>query len=198
MQRDRFLPFIALIQERLDLLALDGPVDYRRRKIDRLGLYFTPLGRYGDRELELAFRALTEGAEPRSARLQVLGRSLRIPRAARGVAAFTFQELCGRPLGAPDYLALARTFHTLVVADIPTLAARRSDEARRLVTLIDALYEHRVKLVVSAAAPPERLYPEGEASFAFRRAVSRLHEMQSADYLAAEHVSETPATRGGR
>ena len=189
LQRERFAPFIDLMLDRLDLLALDGPTDYRRRKIATLKLYHTPLGPNAEVALEASFRELTDGAEPRSARLDVQGRMLRVPRAARGVAAFTFEELCGRPLGARDYLSLARTFHTLVIADIPGLAAARADEAKRFVNLIDALYDHRVKLVVSAEAPPEALYPDGDAAFAFKRAVSRLHEMQTEEYLAAEHVS---------
>lgn len=197
LQRDRFLPFIELMTRRLDLLALDGPVDYRRRKIAGLRLYHTPLGPAAERALEAAFRSLIDGAEPRSARLEVLGRPLRVPRAARGVAAFTFGELCGRPLGAPDYLTLARTFHTLVVADVPRLAAGRADEARRFVTLVDALYDRRVKLVLSAEAPPEALCAAGgRASAAFARAASRLHEMQSADYLAALHPGGAEDVRG--
>ncbi len=192
LQRDRFRPFIELITDRLDLLALDGPVDYRRRKIGALKLYHTPLGEAANVALEAAFGALTEGAAPHAARLEVQGRTLRAPRAARGVAAFTFEELCARPLGAADYLTLARTFHTLVIAGVPRLAAARADEARRFVTLIDTLYDHRVKLVVSADAPPDALYPDGDAAFAFKRAVSRLHEMQTEEYLAAEHADRPP------
>ena len=193
LQRDRFMPFIDLIVDRLDLLALDGPIDYRRRKITELRLYHTPLGPSADVALEATFQELIDGAEPRSARLDVQGRMLRVPRAARGVAAFTFEELCGRPLGVRDYLTLARTFHTLVIADVPGLAAARADEAKRFVNLIDALYDHRVKLVLSADAPPEALYPDGDAAFAFKRAVSRLHEMQTEEYLAAEHASLSAA-----
>ena len=189
LQRDRFMPFIALILARLDLLALDGATDYRRERIGALKLYHTPLGKTADAALEAAFGALTEGAVPRAARLEVQGRALRVPRAARGVAAFTFAELCGRPLGAADYLTLARAFHTLVVADVPRLAAARADEARRFVTLIDTLYDHRVNLVVSADAPPDALYPDGDAAFAFKRAISRLHEMQTETYLASEHAA---------
>jgi len=177
-----------LLVDRLDLLALDGPTDYRRRKIATLRLYHTPLGINAEGALEATFRELIDGAEPRSARLDVKGRTLRVSRAARGVAAFTFEELCGRPLGAADYLTIARTFHTVVVADVPGLAVARADEARRFVNLVDALYEHRVNLVVSADAPPEALYPDGDAAFAFKRAVSRLHEMQTEDYLALEHA----------
>ncbi len=186
LQRDRFEPFIALIGERLDLLALEGGVDYRRLRIRDLDVYHTPLGRAADAALERAFRALTEGAEESPAELAVLGRTLHVPRAARGVAAFGFEALCGRPLGSADYLAIARAFHTLVLVGVPRLDAARADEARRFVNLIDALYENNVKLVMSADAPPDDLYPLGDAAFAFKRAVSRLHEMQSAAYLADE------------
>ena len=187
LQRDRFEPFIELIAERLDLLALEGAVDYRRRRIRDLAVYHAPLGPAADMALESSFRALTEGAEACPAELTVLGRTLHVPRAARGVAAFTFEALCGRPLGSADYLAIARRFHTLVLDGVPRLDAARADEARRFVNLVDALYENKAKLVMSAAVPPDRLYPSGDAAFAFRRAVSRLHEMQSAAYLAAEH-----------
>ena len=188
LQRDRFEPFIELIGERLDLLALEGAVDYRRLRIRDLTVYHTPLGPAADRALEASFLALTEGAGACPDELSVMGRILHVPRAARGVAAFTFEALCGRPLGAADYLALARRFHTLVLDGVPSLHAARADEARRFVNLIDALYENKVKLVMSAEAPPDGLYPAGDAAFAFKRAVSRLHEMQSAAYLAAEHL----------
>ncbi len=187
LQRDRFEPFIALIGERLDLLALEGGVDYRRLRIRDLAVYHTPLGPAADAALENSFRALTEGAEPCPAELTVLGRKLHVPRAARGVAALGFEALCGRPLGTADYLAIARCFHTLVLDGVPKLDAVRADEAKRFVNLIDALYENKAKLVMSAAAPPDELYPRGDAAFTFKRAVSRLHEMQSAAYLAAEH-----------
>ena len=188
LQRDRFEPFIALLAERLDLLALEGAVDYRRLRIRDLAVYHTPLGPAADRALESSFLALTEGADARPAELVVLGRVLHVPRAARGVAAFTFDALCGRPLGSADYLAIARRFHTLVLDGVPRLDAARADEAKRFVNLVDALYENKAKLVMSAEAPPDALYPSGDAAFAFKRAVSRLHEMQSADYLAAEHL----------
>ena len=188
LQRDRFEPFIELIRERLDLLALEGAVDYRRLRIRDLTVYHTPLGPAADRALEESFLALTEGAAACPAQIPVLGRAVHVPRAARGVAAFTFEALCGRPLGAADYLALARNFHTLVLDGVPRLHAARADEARRFVNLVDALYENKVKLVMSAEAPPDGLYPAGDAAFAFKRAVSRLHEMQSAAYLASEHV----------
>ena len=188
LQRDRFEPFIELIRERLDLLALEGAVDYRRLRIRDLAVYHTPLGPAADKALEESFLALTEGAASCPAEISVLGRVLHVPRAARGVAAFTFEALCGRPLGAADYLALARNFHTLVLDGVPRLHAARADEAKRFVNLVDALYENRVKLVMSAEATPDGLYPAGDAAFAFKRAVSRLLEMQSAAYLAAEHA----------
>ncbi len=189
LQRDRLTPFIALILARLDLHALDGRIDHRRARIGRLKLYHTPLGEAAEAALEAAFGVLTEGALPHVVRLEVRGRTLRVPRAARGVAAFTFVELWGRPLGAADYLAIARAFHTVVIAEVPHLAAARADEARRFVTLIDTFYDHRVSLVISADVPPDALYPDGEAAFAFKRTVSRLHEMQTEAYLAGAHAA---------
>ncbi len=198
LQRDRLEPFIALIGERLDLLALEGGVDYRRLRIRDLSVYHTPLGPAANEALEASFRALTEGAEVRPDNVHVTGRVLQVPRAARGVAFFTFEALCCRPLGTADYLALARRYHTLVLGGVPRLHAARADEAKRFVNLIDALYENRVKLVMSAAASPDGLYPVGDAAFAFRRAVSRLHEMRSAEYLAADHAGRSAGGPGLR
>ncbi|MBM3556928.1 MAG: cell division protein ZapE, partial [Alphaproteobacteria bacterium] len=126
---------------------------------------------------------------PQATELMVQGRRLAVPVQAKGVARFAFAELCARALGAADYLELARSFHTLVLTDIPMLSPDKRNEAKRFVTLIDALYEHKVKLIAAAEAPPDRLYPEGDGSFEFRRTVSRLIEMQSADYLALAHVT---------
>ncbi|HSR72794.1 MAG TPA: cell division protein ZapE [Kiloniellales bacterium] len=192
LQRENFLPFIDLLEARLDLLELDGGLDYRMQRLREAAVYHTPLGAEAEAALEETFRVLTEGAVPGPVLLRVAGRDLAVPRAARGAAFFSFAELCEAPLGPADYLALARHFRTLVVSGIPRLGPERRDAARRLILLIDALYEHRVKLVASAAGPPETLHPEGEEAEAFRRTVSRLAEMQSRAYLEAPHRGAGP------
>lgn len=189
LQRERFLPFIALIEKRLDILQLDASHDYRVGRKRGLQVYHAPLGREAEAALDAAFDRLTEGAAARPDSLQVHGRSLTVPLAAAGVARFAFAELCGRPLGPSDYLALATLYHTLVLSSVPLLGPENKDEARRFVTLVDALYEHKVTLICSAAAAPEALYPTGIGAFEFQRTVSRLMEMQAADYLAREHLT---------
>src|SRR3546814_6099816 len=147
------------------------------------------LFRSADAALARAFTALTEGSEPAPESLHYKGRVIAVPLAARGVARFSFAELCEQPLGPGDYLAIAGLYHTLVLSGVPALSAEKRNEARRFMTLIDALYEHRVKLVVSAAAPPERLYPRGDGAGEFQRTASRLQEMRSADYIAKAHMT---------
>jgi cell division protein ZapE len=188
LQRERFLPAIELLKQKLDVLALDGGIDYRRIRIRSLPVYHSPLGKAASGELEKAFATLTEGANVGELTLDVGGRALVLRRAGGGVAFETFEHLCMRAVGAADYLALARTCHTLVLDGVPILAADKRNEARRFVTLIDALYEHRAKLVMAAEAPPEALHPAGDHAFEFQRTASRLHEMQSEDYLAAPHL----------
>ena len=189
LQRDRFLPFIALIKEKLDVLELDAARDYRLQRIKDIRLYFHPLGELAARHMTESFARLTGGAEPRSDHLIVQERRLDVARQAEGVAWFDFEELCGRPLGAADYLAIATHFNTVLIDCVPTMSPDQRDRARRFVTLIDELYEHRVNVVIAAAAPPERLYPSGDGSFDFERTISRLHEMQSVDYLARPHLT---------
>ncbi len=193
LQRERFEPFIALIAQKLDILHLAGETDYRMLRLRDMDVYFTPLGEVADRALNDAFCRLTEDqAGERVAigpvTLTAQGRDVAIPCAARGTARFTFAELCGRPLGAADYLAIAREFHTVILAGIPAMAPDRRDLAARFVTLIDGFYEHRVKLVCSAEAAPGDLYPKGDQAFEFRRTASRLIEMQTREYKALEHV----------
>lgn len=189
LQRDRFVPFINLIGERLDLLELNSERDYRLGRKRGLQVYHTPLGAAAESALDRAFARLTEGATARPEQLMVQGRVIEVPRTAVGVARFGFKELCGRPLGPSDYLELASRFHTLVLSDIPLLSPENKDEARRFVTLVDALYEHKVTLICSAAAPPESLYPTGIGAFEFQRTVSRLMEMQAEDYVTRPHVA---------
>jgi cell division protein ZapE len=187
LQRERFLPFVDLVKEKLDVLQLDGGRDWRRQRLKTLPVYHAPLGPTAERALDEGFAALTAGAAAQPTSLTVQGRSLACSAAARGVARFTFEELCARPLGAADYLAIAAAFHTVVLSGVPVLGEDNRNEARRFITLIDALYEAKTKLILSAAAPPDRLYPTGDGAEEFKRTASRLMEMRSAEYLALEH-----------
>jgi cell division protein ZapE len=189
LQRERFLPFIDLLKERLDILALDGLMDYRLARLQGMRVYHQPLDAAASAALDEAFAQLTDGAAGEPATLTVQGRRLAVPRAAKGVARFRFADLCERPLGAADYIAIATHFHTVVLAEIPQMSRAQRNEARRFMTLIDALYEHKVNLVCSAAAAPDALYAEGDGAFEFRRTASRLMEMQSRDYLARPHLT---------
>ncbi|MBM3522938.1 MAG: AFG1 family ATPase [Alphaproteobacteria bacterium] len=188
LQRDRFLSAIALLKEKLDVFELDGETDYRRDRIKGMAVYHAPLGPRAKAALDAAFASLTDSARGGPVELAVQGRVVTLPCAALGVARARFDELCERALGAADYLAIARTFHTLLLDDVPILSAERRNEARRFITLIDALYEHRTKLVCSAAASPDALHAAGDHAAEFRRTASRLHEMQSAAYLATRHL----------
>jgi cell division protein ZapE len=183
LQRERFLPFIALLKEKLDILELDSGRDYRLARLAKQPVYHFPLDGAAHAALEDAFATLTDGARGERLTLEVKGRRVPVARAAKGVAWFTFDELCVRPLGAADYLAIAERFHTVILAGIPQMRAEQRNEAKRFNTLIDTLYDRHVNLVASAAAPPEKLYTAGDGAFEFQRTVSRLIEMQSADYI---------------
>jgi cell division protein ZapE len=189
LQRERFQSFIELVKERLDVLELDSGVDYRQQRLKDITAYHAPLGPRAAAALDKAFAELTEGLTAAPGTLTYKGRAIPVPLAAGGVARFDFADLCEKPLGAGDYLAIAGLYNTLVLSGVPQLSAENRNEARRFMTLIDALYEHRVKLVVSAAAPPERLYPSGDGAVEFQRTVSRLQEMRSADYIAKAHMT---------
>jgi cell division protein ZapE len=190
LQRERFEPFIALLEQRLDLIGLDGPTDYRLRRLTGRPVYFSPLGPDATASLDRAWADLTDDAPGAPLAVPVLGRELLVPRFAHGVARFAFPDLCEKPLGAPDYLALAARADTVIIDDVPLLSPANHNEARRFITLVDALYEAKTKLLMSMAAPPARLYPEGTGAFEFTRTASRLMEMQSADYLALASVAE--------
>ncbi len=187
--RDAFLPFIALIKRHLDVLVIEGGQDFRRLGLRDLGLWHVPADRRADAALDRAFAELTGGAKPGPARLSVMGRTLEVPLAAAGVARFDFAALCGAPLGPADYLALATHFHALVLDAVPRLSPGNHDEARRFITLVDALYEHRVKLVASAEAWPDQLYERGEGARAFERTASRLEEMRGEAWLGLAHLA---------
>ena len=181
LQRERFLPFIDLLKERMEVLHLDSPHDYRAMTLQEEGAYLTPLGVATSRKMDGLFRTLLEGQTPQEEVLCVKGRELKVL-SANGVARFTFSQLCEQPLGAEDYLTIAKHFDTVMLEDIPKLRYDRRNEVKRLMNLIDALYEQRVNVVFSADAEPEKLYFGKDHSYEFERTISRLQEMQSADY----------------
>jgi cell division protein ZapE len=192
LNRALFLPFIDLLKTQLDVMSLNGPTDYRLERLSGVQVYHVPNGALATEKLSRAFFKLTDHlvedrASVPSEILEVQGRQLFVPKALKGVAVFSFKRLCDAPLGAADYLAIAQRFHTIIIVGIPKLSADNRNQAKRFVTLIDALYEHKVKLLCAADAPPAQLYPAGDGSFEFERTVSRLIEMQSADYLALGH-----------
>jgi cell division protein ZapE len=184
LQRERFLPFIALLKQKLFVLELDSGRDYRLVRLHGKPVYHHPLGEAAHDALENAFAELTDGASGVDATLAVKGRPLVIPRVARGVAWFSFADLCANPLGTADYLAIAERFAAVIVEGIPRLSPQERNEARRFNILIDTLYEARTLLIASAEVPPEKIYPTGDGTFEFRRTVSRLIEMQSEEYIA--------------
>lgn len=184
LNRTRFLPFIELLKQKVDVLALDGPTDYRLDRLGKLPVYLSPANEENERKLETIFSILGDGEEGSPQEIDVGSRRLAIERAAGGAALFHFKELCERPLGAADYLALTTRFHSIFLLEVPSLGIEMRNEARRFMTLVDALYERRVMLIMTADAPANELYPEGDGSFEFQRTVSRLMEMQSRDYLA--------------
>jgi cell division protein ZapE len=187
--RDAFLPFIALLKQRLELLTMEAGRDFRRHRLRGMSTWYVPADGRAERALDAAFAELTGNARPRAETLVVTGRKLIVPLAAEGVARFDFAALCGTALGAGDYLALATHYHTLILDGVPRLSPDNFDEARRFIVLIDALYDHRVKLVVSADAMPDQLYLRGENAKMFERTASRLDEMQSQDWLGLPHLT---------
>ncbi len=183
LQRERFLPAIALLEARLDVLEVDSGVDYRRRKLERLRAYHVGPG--SEEELEGIFQALKDVEQERHA-LDVEGRQIAYRKRAGGLVWFDFKALCGGPRSYADYVDLAQRFHSVILSGVPRMSARNADAARRFTWLLDVFYDDRVKLFASAEAQPEELFVEGANSAEFERAVSRLHEMQSVDYLQAE------------
>jgi cell division protein ZapE len=184
LQRDRFLPFIALLQQRLDIIELDSGRDYRLARMVGKPVYFQPLDEQAHRALEHAFAELTEGMTEHAETLTVMARPLEVPRCAGHTAWFTFAELCEQPHSAVDYLALVERFAAILVEGIPRLPPQQRNAAQRFHILVDALYEAHTLLVASAEVPPQEIYVKGDGSFEFQRTVSRLIEMQSEDYVA--------------
>lgn len=189
LNRQLFLPFIALLKEKLDVLHLASERDYRLARLMGAKVYHYPLGPGTASAMQRTFDDLTDKAMPVPTELTVQGRKVAVPRSARGVAWFTFDELCARPLGAGDYLAIATHFHTVLIDQVPRLAEAQRNEAKRFMTLIDALYEHKVNAVIAAEVAPERIYAEGSHAFEFQRTVSRMMEMQAQDYLERPHLT---------
>jgi len=185
INRQLFLPFIATLKEKLDVHRLAGPVDYRLDRIKGMPVYLTPVDQAAAAALDRAWSELTDDAPGAPLDIALLGRKLILPRFAHGVARAGFADLCSAALGPPDYLAIAEHCETVIMDAIPMLVAARRNEAKRFVTLIDALYEAKRRFICSAEAPPDRLYQSGDGSFEFERTASRLMEMQSAGYLDA-------------
>ena len=182
LQRELFFPFIALLKDRLAVVELAGDTDYRLRALRDTGVYFSPLSAATKEKADKLFAQLTGDAPMEAQELHVKGRILNVM-AAKGVARFSFAELCARALGAEDYLAIAAKYLTVFLTDVPILGEAQRNEAKRLMILIDELYNAHTKLIITAAAPPERLYQGGDHAFEFQRTVSRLIEMQSAAWL---------------
>ncbi|MBQ0759358.1 MAG: AFG1 family ATPase [Zhongshania sp.] len=187
LQRARFLPAIALIKERVDVVNVDGGVDYRLRALEQAELYYHPLGEAADQSLAQSFKRLAPEAACADQQLDIEGRQIQALFVADDVAWFDFSELCDGPRSQYDYIELARVFHAVLISNVPQMGVGRDDQARRFINLIDEFYDRNVKLVLSAAAPLEQLYTGGRLDFEFERTQSRLLEMQSEEYLACEH-----------
>lgn len=189
LNRDHFLPFIALLKRHVEVVRLGARTDYRQEKLDRAPVYLAPLDPSADAALDAAWLRLTGTESGEATALSVLGREVVVPQAHRGVARFDFADLCDQPLGPSDYLAIAHNFETVLIDHVPVMDQNRRNEAKRFITLIDALYDSHVKIVVSAAAEPNGLYlaEDGTEAFEFARTASRLTEMRSQDYLKQHH-----------
>jgi cell division protein ZapE len=194
LHRDRMLPTIALLKDKLDILNVDAGIDYRRRAMQQVTAYHTPLGAEADRALRHAFAAVAETADEEP-RIRIEAREIKCLRRAGGVVWFDFATLCGGPRSQNDYLEIANRFHTVILSGVPRMSAAMSSEARRFTWLIDVLYDHKVKLLMSAEVEPEELYTQGMLANEFHRTVSRIIEMQSREYMQSDRrgVTETIA-----
>lgn len=185
LHRDRILPAIALLNEKLEVINVDNGTDYRRRTLEQLNLYHIPLGAEADAAMADAFDRLAE-TQDEDPVLQIEARKIQARRKAGGLVWFDFKTLCGGPRSQNDYLEIATQFHTVLLSDVPHMPVRMASEARRFTWLVDVLYDRRIKLIMSAAVPPEDLYTDGPLAHEFPRTVSRLNEMQSSEFLALE------------
>ena len=194
MHRDRILPAIALLNANLDVVNVDNGVDYRRRTLEKVKFYHVPLGAQADAEMRETFAKLAETHDENPV-LHIEAREIHARRKAGGVVWFDFKALCGGPRSQNDYLEIATQFHTVLLSDVPRMEIRMASEARRFTWLVDVLYDRRVKLIMSAEVAPEQLYTEGPLAHEFPRTVSRLHEMQSKEFLDSERrVVDTSLT----
>ena len=198
LNRALFVPFIHLLQERMDVIELQSRTDFRLEKLSNEHVYYVPADKDAKKNIDRMFKKLTGADKGLSRDVEVLGRKVKVPEQAGGVARFRFADLCEQPLGATDYLELAREFHTLIIEQIPIMDEAKRNEAKRFINLIDALYDSHVKLIVSAEAEPTGLYlaSNGHEAFQFDRTVSRLIEMRSTEYLALPHGSGTSEGSG--
>lgn len=185
LNRQLFLPFIQMLEERLEVVQLAAAKDYRLEKLAGSPLYFTPAGEPALAELDRLWRHLTGGHPSRAETLHVKGRKVNVPQASMGIARFSFADLCEQPLGSRDYLRVAHAYHTVMVDSVPVLSPEKRNAAQRFINLVDTLYDNRVCLVVSADAEPLELCTKGPCAEAFQRTASRLMEMRSEEYLAA-------------
>ena len=188
LQRERFLPFIELIKSKLNLYELKAQEDYRLGRIRGAPVFHIPVGSDATKALDMAWESLTDGASVECEPVEFKGRKLPIDCAAHGVARASFDGLCRTPLGPADFMHISSEFETVILDDVPVMTEAEKDAARRFITLIDALYDHRTVLICSAAAPPEKLYQGAEGAFEFDRTVSRLIEMQADDYITRHHI----------
>jgi len=183
LQRDRFLPFIDLIKDKMHPFHLDSPHDYRTQFLMEEGSYFYPLGAESDAHMDAVFATLTDGMDASSDTLDVKGRKVKVDAAAKGVARFSFASLCLQPLGAEDYLKISEHYHSVLLSGVPKMRGENRNELKRFMNLIDVFYENKMRLIISADAPPEKLYSGDDHAYEFERTISRLKEMQSGEYL---------------
>jgi cell division protein ZapE len=198
LNRSLFLPFIGLLQERMAVVKLESRTDFRLEKLAGSPVFYTPADEASHAALTRAFKSLTGRDHGKPVTLTVKGHPVEVPQAAGGVARFSFADLCAKPLGAADYLAVAEEFHTVILENIPRMTLDQRNEAKRFIMLIDALYDGRVKLLASAEAEVPELYhaESGREAFEFDRTVSRLIEMRSEEYLSLPHGRSDSADRG--
>jgi cell division protein ZapE len=198
LNRSLFLPFIALIEEHMDVVRLAARTDFRLEKFGDAPVWYVPADAAAKRALDAAWRSLTAGNAAASRELMVKGHAVHVPHAAMGAARFSFADLCARPLGPEDYLKIAHEFHTIVVERIPVMNYAQRNEAKRFIALIDTLYDHAVKLLASAEGAPAALYraSDGFEAQEFKRTASRLIEMGSRSYLALPHGRKDSAASG--
>jgi cell division protein ZapE len=191
LNRQLFLPFVDLLKQHTDVVSLDSPTDYRLEKTKSLPVWLTPLGPETDERIEAAWHRLTDGVLPRAESIEMKGREVPVPAAALGAARFSFRDLCEKPLGASDYIAIAERYPTVFIEHIPVLSPHQGNETKRFINLVDTLYDNKVRLVASAEAMPEQLLPirRGNTGFEFDRTVSRLFEMRSRDYVESHRRS---------